>query len=219
MLVASAEALAQRFRVAEAGSAVERYNAAPLQALPVIRREGQQNRLDLLRWGLVPAWAQEDTGSSLINARVESLRERPSFRHLLRHRRCLVPASAFYEWLKHPRGRFPFRFFLPEEPLFAMAGLWDEWYNRETGEILRSFVVITVPANALVSRIHNRMPAILPRAAEALWLDADAPLPEVLACLQPYPAEAMACAPVSRRLNNPRNDDPSVLLPEESPPA
>ncbi len=214
MLVSSGAELAQRFRVAEA-PAIERYNAAPMQYLPAVYREAGQTRLELFRWGLVPAWASEDIGGRLINARAESLRERPSFRHLLHRRRCLVPATAFYEWLKHPSGRFPVRFFLPKEPLFAMAGLWDEWCNPETGELLRSFTIVTVPANPLVARIHNRMPAILERAREQLWLDETAPLQSVLQCLQPYPAEAMAYEPVSRRLNNPRTDDASVLLPDE----
>lgn len=217
MLVESGEGLRQRFHLQEA-PAVARYNAAPLQALPIIRQEGRERRLEFFRWGLTPAWAAEDFGGRLINARAETLRERPSFRHLLHRRRCLIPANAFYEWLKHPQGRFPFRFFLPEHPLFAMAGLWDEWLSPITGELVRSFTIITVAANALVARFHDRMPALLPKEAESLWLDEDAPLHEVLSLLQPYPAEAMAYAPVSRRLNTPRHDDASVLIPEEPPP-
>lgn len=213
MLVSSGEELSQRFQVAEAPP-VERYNAAPLQFLPVIYREAGQNRLDFFRWGLTPAWAAEDFGGRLINARAESLRERPSFRHLLSRRRCLVPATAFYEWLKHPSGRFPFRFFLPTEPLFALAGLWDEWCNPETGELLRSFAIVTVPANALVARIHDRMPAVLTRQAEHLWLHEQTPVTTALSCLQPYPADSMAYAPASRRLNHPQNDDASVLAPD-----
>lgn len=217
MLVATGDELTHRFRVQEAPP-FTRYNAAPTQLLPVIRSIDGQPQLALLRWGLTPAWAAEDFGGRLINARAESVRERPSFRHLLRHRRCLVPANAFYEWLKRPGGSFPFRFFLPEEPLFAMAGLWDEWCNPATGEIVSSFTIITVPANQLVARIHDRMPALLPRTAETAWLDERAPLSEVLSLLRPYPADAMACAPVSRRLNNPRNDDASLLIPEEPVP-
>lgn len=217
MLVAPGEDLSRRFHVREAPT-VERYNAAPLQSLPVIRVQKGEIELSFLRWGLTPAWAREDFGSRLINARAETLRERPSFRHLIHHRRCLVPASAFYEWLKHPSGRFPFRFFLAEEPLFGMAGLWDEWLNPETGELLQSFTIITVPANGLVARIHDRMPALLPQEAEKLWLDPTLPVSLALSLLRPYPPEAMAFAPVSRRLNSARYDDQSLLIPEEQPP-
>lgn len=217
MLVASGKELSRRFQVADAPD-IARYNIAPMQGVPVIYQEAGQNRLGFFRWGLTPAWAAEDLGGRLINARAESLHQRPSFRHLLHRRRCLVPATAFYEWLKHPRGRFPFRFFLPEEPLFALAGLWDEWCHPETGELLRSVVIITVPANALVARLHDRMPAVLSRAAEQLWLDLHIPPTRALACLQPYPAGALARTPASRRLNSPRNDDASVLLPDEEVP-
>jgi len=217
MIVSSGEELRRRFQVRESAG-VERYNAAPLQMLPVVRREENENRIALLRWGLTPSWATEDFGGRIINARAETVHERPSFRHLLRHRRCLVPATGFYEWLKHPNGRFPFRFSLRDEALFSMAALWDEWYNPTTGEILQSFAIITVPANALVARIHDRMPALLSRESESLWLDINAPLADVLLCLRPYPAEAMVCTPASRRLNNPRYDDASVLTPEEIPP-
>jgi putative SOS response-associated peptidase YedK len=213
MLVAGSEELETRFRVS--GAAVERYNAAPAQVLPVVRIRQGARELGWLRWGLTPAWAREDFGGRLINARAESLRERPAFRHLLHRQRCLVPATAFYEWAPTGQGgKVPYRFFLREQRLFAMAGLWDQWCNPLTGELLESFTIITVPANALVAPIHDRMPAILLPEAEELWLEPDAPLPQVLASLRPYPTEEMECAPVSRRLNNPRNDDPSVLVPD-----
>lgn len=214
MLVDSGDGLRQRFQLREA-PAIARYNAAPLQLLPIIWQQAGERRLDFLRWGLTPAWASEDFGGRLINARTETLRKRPSFRHLLHRRRCLIPANAFYEWLKHPQGRFPLRFFLPEHPLFAMAGLWDAWLCPATGELVRSFTIITVAANSLVARFHDRMPALLPHEGESLWLDETAPLNKVLSLLQPYPATAMAYAPASRRLNNSRTDDASVLTPEE----
>ncbi|MCS6966496.1 MAG: SOS response-associated peptidase, partial [Candidatus Kapabacteria bacterium] len=185
MLTIGGNELAHRFQIGEAPP-VERYNAAPMQFLPIICWGSRTNHLAMLRWGLTPSWAQEDSGGRFINVRAETLRERPSFRHLLYRRRCLVPASAFYEWLKHPSGRFPFRFFLLGEPLFAMAGLWDEWLNPETGELLRSFSIITVPANSLVARIHDRMPALLHREAEKLWLDPTTPVSLALSLLRPY---------------------------------
>lgn len=204
--------LAERFAASlPAESLRPRYNAAPTQRLPVILNEGEERSIQLLRWGLVPFWAKDPAiGNQMINARAETLPEKPSFRTPLQKRRCLVLADGFYEWQKTEHGKVPMRISLKSGEPFAFAGLWETWQQPE-GDLLRTFTIITTTPNALVEPIHNRMPAMLLPEDEALWLDNSAGLVGWLSALHPYPAELMAAYPVSPRVNAPANDDPALV--------
>lgn len=207
--------LAERFEVGLPAEGLRpRYNAAPTQALPVILNEGDR-AIQLLRWGLVPFWAKDPSiGSQMINARAETLAEKPSFRNALKKRRCLVLADGFYEWKKTPTGKIPMRVALTSGDPFAFAGLWEIWDSPE-GDKLRTFTIVTTSPNELVEPIHNRMPVILRPEHEALWMDNHAEPAAWLDVLRPYPAELMRAYPISKRVNSVGNDDPDVVKPDE----
>jgi putative SOS response-associated peptidase YedK len=194
-----------------------RFNVAPTQTMPVVVRHSP-NTIELMRWGLIPRWAKEpNMGLSTINARAETVAEKRTYRRPLQFQRCLVPATGFYEWQSTADGKVPHWIYLPDEPLFAFAGLWDAW-TSPTGEEVRSYTIITCEANAFMAPIHNRMPVILSREAEEDWLNPDVVEPErLLPLLQPYPADRMAAHPVSRAVNNPRNDSPNLVQPVGAP--
>jgi len=192
-----------------------RYNAAPTQTLPVLISRRGQRALGPMRWGLVPRWAKDARGATrAINARMETLAEKPSFRDALRLRRCVVPADGFYEWRAGARGqRLPLRFQVEGGALFGFAGLWDVW-RTPSGDKLATFTIVTVPPNQLVAPIHDRMPAILERAAEAAWLDPEqTDAQAALALLHPFAADHMSATPVSTHVNDVRHDDPACLAP------
>jgi putative SOS response-associated peptidase YedK len=189
-----------------------RFNIAPTQTVAVVFDESPRT-LSGARWGLVPSWARDIAfGSRMINARAETLDEKPSFRTLLRRRRCLVLADSFYEWRKNADGtKTPLRILLHDGAPFAMAGLWDIWKTPQ-GEPLRTCTVITTTPNELAAQIHDRMPAILARSAEAEWLDMAHDDPAYLkSLLTPYPAAAMTAYPVSSRVNSVRNDGVELI--------
>jgi len=206
--------LGNRFRVFDPMmGARSKFNVSPASEMPVIVRK-EKDEIALMRWGLVPHWVKDiRTAERLINARAESLAEKPMFRPLLLSGRCLVPASGFYEWKKEGKHKAPFYFHLPESPLFAFAGLYDTWKGPE-GKFLLTYTIITCEPNALLAEVHNRMPVILNRANEERWLSRDPPvhqdLPSILA---PYPASAMAMVPVSDLVNNPAVDDERLVEP------
>ncbi len=215
-LTADASHIAERFqaRFEHADAWQPRYNAAPSQLLPVVRWHDERC-IDLLQWGLVPSWADDPRiGHRLINARAETVFEKPSFRAAIRRRRCLVPADGFYEWKKTPRGKQPYRIILEDGGLFAFAGLWEAWHDPQTGEVLETFAIITTHPNDLVATLHNRMPLILHPEHEAAWLDPTTPHDEIgLILSTTFPAEKMRAYPVSPRVNNPRFDDPVLIQP------
>jgi putative SOS response-associated peptidase YedK len=206
--------LGNRFRVFDPMmGARSKFNVSPASEMPVIVRK-EKDEIALMRWGLVPHWVKDiRTAQRPINARAESLAEKPMFRPLLLSGRCLVPASGFYEWKKEGKHKAPFYFHLPESPLFAFAGLYDTWKGPE-GKFLLTYTIITCEPNALLAEVHNRMPVILNRANEERWLSRDPPvhkdLPSILA---PYPASAMAMVPVSDLVNNPAVDDERLVEP------
>jgi putative SOS response-associated peptidase YedK len=192
-----------------------RYNIAPSQIIPVIWRDGNSRVMEGIKWGLIPPWAKSPgTIQPIINARAESLAEKPTFRRPLTRQRCLIPADGFYEWTAGTAGkRQPIHFRLRTQELFAFAGLWDQGRDQE-GAATRMCTLITVPPNDLVASVHNRMPAILRVEHESLWLDPELQSPSALIeLLKPYPAELMESFPVSPRLNSPRADDPDCLRP------
>lgn len=197
-----------------AGSPVNlapRWNAAPTQTLPIIRREGAEKRLAMLRWGLVPAWSKQIGGSApLINARSETVAEKPSFRSAFRSRRCLVPADGFYEWqtLGEGRPKHPFLFARRDGQPFAFAGLWERWQGPDA--VVESFCILTTTANAIMAAYHDRFPVILAPGAYDEWLD---PARDAKPLFAPAPSEWFTVVPVSPRVNAVRHDDPSCLQP------
>jgi putative SOS response-associated peptidase YedK len=214
-IFADPERLAERFQASlpEAGLR-PRYNAAPTQYLPVILNQGPP-AIQLLQWGLVPFWAKDPSiGSRMINARSETLAEKPAFRAAFKQRRCLVLADGFYEWQKTPGGKQPMRIALASGEPFALAGLWETW-DAPDGSALRTFTIVTGEPNELVAPIHNRMPAILLPEHEALWLDNAAEPAIWQAILRPYPADLLTVYSVSRRVNFVGNDDAGLVMREE----
>ncbi len=191
-----------------------RYNLAPTQDAPIVVRSSP-NRLVMMRWGLVPFWAKDiKIGSRMINARAESVAQRPAFRVSLKERRCLVPTTGFYEW-KAGDGKVPYLAKVKDEKLFAMAGLYDRWKDP-SGKEVQSFTIITTAANQLMSTIHDRMPVILSREDEERWL-APGPLDEAERerMFRPYPSERMEAYPVSKRVNDISNDSAELVRPLE----
>ncbi len=213
-IFADPERLAERFQASLPEAGLQpRYNAAPTQHLPVILNDGPR-AIQLLQWGLIPFWAKDPTiGSRMINARSETLAEKPAFRTAFKKRRCLVLADGFYEWQKTATGKQPMRITLASGEPFAMAGLWEMW-NAPDGSPLRTFTIVTGEPNELVAPIHNRMPAILLPEHEAIWLDNAAEPAIWQHILRPYPAGRMSACPVSRRVNFVGNDDPSLVTPD-----
>ncbi len=188
-----------------------RYNFAPSQLAPIITQQATR-QLEVMRWGLIPSWAKDDSfASKMINARSETITEKPSFRKLIDRSRVLVPSTGFYEWRERPGGkREPVRIVLQDESVFAFAGLADTW-RKPDGSELKSFTIITTEANELLKPVHDRMPVILPKESEAEWLDSSRKGNDVLALLKPYPAEAMDFHAVTALVNNPRNDSPLCI--------
>ena len=186
------------------------YNCAPSRELPVITNDNQKE-LQFFRWGLIPFWAKDPKiGMRLINARAETLTDKPSFKHAFKTRRCLIPANGFFEWKKEKK-RVPYRFFLKNDSLFAMAGLWDVWKDS-SGKPVHSFTIVTTDANEIVKPVHDRMPVILPKEKERLWLEEQNP--QLLqSLLQPYPGDDLEFYPVSGLINKPQNDFPEVVMP------
>jgi putative SOS response-associated peptidase YedK len=213
------EDISERFKVPVGLFAMRpRFNAAPTEELPVvvINQDGERE-LRPMRWGLIPKWQRKDGRSAppLFNARAETVAEKPSFRKLVRSQRCLVPANGFYEWERAGGKKLPHYFTVSDEPFFALAGLYDEAVDGD-GEVVEAYTVLTTRPNALLERFHNRMPVILRPEDEETWLDPDLDEPAALEpCYDPFPADRMQEHPVSPRVNNARNDDPSLLEADE----
>ena len=207
-----ADIVAERFGVAVREALHPRFNVAPQSEAPVILAGEGTRRLVAMRWGLVPSWSKDPASAyKMINARAETAPEKPSFRGPFRRQRALVPADGFYEWKREGAGKRPYALRLKSREPFAMAGLWDRWKAPEGGELL-SFTILTTSANPLVSSIHDRMPVILPREAEASWLDPNESEGALRSLLVPYAGE-MDALPLSTAVNNPRNDGPELLVP------
>ncbi|MGN6367112.1 MAG: SOS response-associated peptidase [Phycisphaerae bacterium] len=188
-----------------------RWNVAPTQLVPAIRGKGKE--LELFRWGLIPAWASDEKiGYSMINARAETVAEKPAFKKLIATQRCLIPADGFYEWRKEGKKKTPMYATVDGGEVFAFAGLWDAWQNAR-GERVESCTIITTPPNALMTGIHDRMPAILPREAYAAWIGETAGPEELLQLLKPFPAERMTVRPVCTLVNSVKNEGPELLGP------
>lgn len=211
------EEIARLFSTANAVTkTLPRYNAAPGQELLVVRLNPatHQRSLDAIRWGLVPHWARDPSiGSQLINARAESIAEKPSFRDAFHRRRCLVPTDGFFEWRKDTRPKQPYLVRMRGGEIFAFAGLWENWRDEaHGGEWMRTFTIITTDANELVQPIHNRMPVIIGRENYAAWLGEESvDERRLLDILKPFPSERMEAYPVGLAINSVANDEPSLL--------
>ena len=204
-----------------------RFNIAPSQSVAIVRnRPGREltiirrddgsaeRELASVRWGLIPAWAKDPAiGNRMVNARAEGVSDKPSFRAAFRSRRCIVPASGFYEWQRQGRGpKQPHLIRRKDGEPLGLAGLWERWHDRASSEAVETCTIITCAPNELMAELHDRMPVILDPADYDRWLDPEALGAEEL--LRPCPAEWLEAVPVSTRVNSPANDDESILQPE-----
>jgi len=210
-LDADGNVIAYTFRVPVHRGIRKRFNIAPTHEAPVIRAgAGGAREVALLRWGLVPSWAKElSIGSKLINARCETLGEKPAFRAAFRARRCIVPASGFFEWTGEQRYRVPHAITVPGHEIVPFAGLWEAW-KAPDGRTLETYTIVTTEANGFVSGMHDRMPAILEERDIDAWLGGS--VEEAQAALKPYAEGEMREHMVSRALNSP-NAEPEALPP------
>jgi len=196
-----------------------RYNIAPSQIVPVIRQSSSEDSLREMagcKWGLIPYWAKDPKiGNNLINAKAETIAEKPSFKRAFARRRCLIPADGFYEWQK--RGKAPSQPIYVRRRdggLFAFAGLWEEWRTPE-GDSVESCTIITVEPNELISKIHHRMAAILRPDDEAAWINPKSNVEDLLRLLRPSDSDELEAIPVSRAVNSPAQDNPALIAPVE----
>lgn len=206
-----------------------RYNIAPRQQVPVIAKEKGRCVAKLMRWGLIPSWAKDESiGDKLINARAETLTEKASFRKPFDVRRCLIPADGFYEWQRNQTPKIPFRFTMKGDGMFCFAGLWERWVKPVArdefvfddlcdepaqGRTVETFTIITTEANEMMKPVHDRMPVILHPEHYRWWIDEERKGKDLQVLLRPYPAEDMDCCKVSTIVNNAKNDSPECVKP------
>ncbi len=204
-----AEAAAQLFGVSGSASVEPRYNIAPTQYVAAIRdTDNNERELVMLRWGLVPFWAKDPAiGSRMINARAETVAEKPAFRAAYKSRRCLVLADGFYEWHTAGGVKTPYFISAADSEPFAFAALWERWENRESGEILQTTTIVTTEANDFMKQLHHRMPVILEPGSAGRWLGGDAELLHEVDKATPK----MQAWPVSRTVNNARNEGAGLI--------
>jgi putative SOS response-associated peptidase YedK len=208
--------LSREFGVSGFPALSPRYNIAPSQPVATVRSApgGIGRELALLRWGLIPSWSKDPAiGNRLINARAETVREKPSFRNAFKRHRCLIPASGFYEWLRWERGKQPYFVRMCDSHTFAFAGLWDRWESPDEG-VIETCAILTTAANAVLAPIHDRMPVIVPSGEYDRWLDPSPKDPDSLtSLLVPFPPEEMVAYPVNPRVNAPSTDDLGCIAP------
>ncbi len=209
------EATAALFGVSASITVEPRFNIAPSQYIAGIRETDEAGReLAMFRWGLVPFWAKDPAiGNRMINARAETVAEKPSFRAAYRHRRCLVLADGFYEWKKEGAGKVPYFISLANGEPFAFAGLWETWQSKESEEIIQSTTLITTAANEFISTVHHRMPVILQPDTADRWLAGDDNLLSDVAGNSP----TFQAWPVDKRVNNARNEGEELIIRQDSP--
>lgn len=207
--------VAEQFHVRKKIDLSPRYNIAPGQQVAAVRTKGlMQNELVLMRWGLIPSRVREEKiGYRLINARAETVLEKPSFRAAIDRRRCLLPADGFYEWKQIPGRKMkqPYFIRLKNRRLFAIAGLWETWRDPESGRLIQTCTIVTTAANTMLAGLHDRMPAIIDSGRYGLWLDLNKPGHMVRDLLKPYDPYKMTAHPVSGMCNDPKNDAPGCV--------
>ena len=209
---ADSKRIAREFEVAEVPAVEARYNIAPTQDVLAVHESLDGREATFYQWGLVPSWAKDaSVGARLINARSETVQEKPSFREAFRKRRCIIPADGFYEWQRTGGRKQPFFFRMRDERLFGFAGLWERW-EGESGQVINSCAIQTTEANEVLWPVHDRMPVILHPEDYELWLDGDArKLDLVKETLRPYPAGEMLGYPVGTSVNNPRSQGEGLI--------
>ncbi|TFB13912.1 SOS response-associated peptidase [Filobacillus milosensis] len=209
--VADPEQVMEAYQLEEPFDFPTRYNIAPTQEVLTIVSDGTSNRAGTMKWGLVPSWSKDPSiGSKMINARLETADQKPSFKRLMGRRRCLILADSFYEWKKTDDGKQPIRISLENRDLFAFAGLWDRWTDGEEERV--TCTILTKEANEFMSPMHHRMPVILPRSAEKDWLEHDVKqASDMKDFIMKLPDEKLAAYEVSQYVNNPRNDDQDCI--------
>ena len=214
-LRASASVIAEQFAIFELPPFSPRFNIAPSQPVVAVRMASGGRELTWLRWGLIPGWAKDPAiGNRMINARAETVAEKPAYRAAMRRRRCLLPADGFYEWQKTGRTKRPHFIRMKDDRPFALAGLWEAWEGPDHSYI-ESCTVLTTKPNELVRLIHDRMPVILDPTDYERWLDPTMQDPDRLTpLLRPYPADRMKADAVSTLVNSPANDEPRCIEPE-----
>ncbi len=205
-------AIASAFNIAQIPPLEPRYNIAPTQLIPsILSAPGGEKQLQMLRWGLIPSWAKDaKIGAKLINARAETVSEKPSFKAAFKRRRCLIIADGFYEWQRQEKKKQPYYFRLQNAQLFAFAGLWEQWKSPDE-DIINSCTILTTEANDLLRPIHDRMPVILESKNYGLWLDSETQQPQLQQLLRPYQADLMTSRTVSTKVNNPKNNTPECI--------
>lgn len=206
------ERIKEEFQLQEEPPIEARYNVAPTQSILAVREVSDEREAVLLKWGLIPSWAKDDSMSArLINARSETVAEKPAFREAFKRSRCVIPADGFYEWKREGKSKQPFFFSLRDERLFGFAGLWDRWKD-EDGKVIQSCAILTTEANEVLRPVHDRMPVILHPQTYGEWLGDDvrnvAALKELL---RPYPSAEMIAYPVSTDVNSPRNQGEDLI--------
>lgn len=184
------------------------YNVAPTHRIPAIREHDLQRTLDTLRWGLIPHWAKDKSiGSRMINARMETLQDKPSFKKPFKHQRCIIPADGFYEWKREGKGKQPFYIHRADNKPLTFAGLWEHWVDKQTGEIVDSCTVIITAANPMIKEIHDRMPVVMDYEKASEWIKSDNVDPDMLTDLLTHPgAVELDMYPVSDYVNSVKND-------------
>jgi putative SOS response-associated peptidase YedK len=216
VLIADPAAIQQEFSLSSLPEIAPRYNIAPRQTLPVITNE-QPDEITFLQWGLITSWSKDESiASKMINARAETVDSKPAFRAAFRRRRCIVPASGFYEWQARETGKAPMFIHLNDRDVFGIAGLWEVWRSPE-GEEQRTYTILTTDANTFMTPIHNRMPVILRREDYSLWLaPGEVPADDLKPLLEPYSAAAMAAYEVSKAVNRVTVDESKLIEPVAS---
>ncbi len=206
--------LAKQFGVEEIPELEPRYNIAPTQEILAVRENPDGREMMFFKWGLVPSWAKDTSmGARLINARSETVSEKPAFRQAFKQRRCIIPADGFYEWQRTGGRKQPFFFQMRDESPFGFAGLWERW-RGDTGNVINSCTILTTKANDVLQPVHDRMPVILHLKDYDLWLDADVRKHDLVKeLLRPYPAEDMVGYPVSTSINRPHNQGANLIEP------
>lgn len=208
----SPELLAAIYEIFGLPESTPRYNIAPSQPVSIVRQNvAGQRELATVKWGLIPSWAKDPSiGHSLINARGETVAEKPSFRAAFKHRRCIIPASGFYEWVAVGGAKQPWYIKGYEDRPLSLAGLWEHWPSPD-GSVIETCSIITTTANELMAPIHDRMPVILPTKSIATWLDDNAKPDDVKDLLRPCASEMLATYTVSNLVNNPKFDSPACI--------
>ncbi|HEV3204739.1 MAG TPA: SOS response-associated peptidase [Gemmataceae bacterium] len=213
---ATVDDMALLFQIMEFPEMEPRYNIAPTQTVAAVRIRPERNQREwaLLRWGLVPSWAEDlKMGNALINARSETAAEKPAFRSAFRSRRCLIPADGFFEWQKQGAKKQPFHIRMKNAKPFAFAGLWESW-KKDEEQTIETFTLLTTSANGVVKPYHDRMPVIVKPEDFEPWLDPSLRDPKIVQpLLKPFADEDMTAIPVSMWVNNPRNQGPTCIEP------